>query len=264
MPKADTGTALAAILHDPRGRLLSLLARNAELLHLYDHIFVVATTMTQQRLVDELRRAGARVRTDGDRRTGENRRRVLRDAVASGSNTIFACDFDRWLHWATTFPEELKNLRALVDLQNPDAWFVSLGRTSRAYATHPLAQRLTEQATNHVLSVAVGQLVDATAGACWLTREAADIVLDGSKVPTASTDTEWPALVYRADPPRLGFLACEGLEFETADQYGPEIAEAGGLAQWIDYAYDTPESWRVRLQLATDSVAAIGRVMGDT
>lgn len=253
-------TALAATLHDAEGRLLPGLQSNAAHLAMYAGVFVTATTASDSRIVEALRAAGARVRADGDERAGENRRLAVATALGSGVSSVFSCDFDRWLHWAQFFPDELTALPTRVADQHPESSYVCLGRTPRAYATHPLVQRATEAATNHALALALGREVDATAGACWLTREAAEIVLRDSIEPTLATDVEWPLLVHRVDPARVTFLACEGLEFETADRFKAEIEDAGGFEEWVKRTYETPAMWGARLRLAADSVAAICRL----
>lgn len=253
--------ALAGTLHDPEGRLRAMFASSAAHLAHYAHISVVATAATDRDLVAALRAAGVRVLHNGDERAGENRRQAIADATTLEANSIFSCDFDRWLHWAQAFPDELAALGPRIASNCADAWYVCLGRTPRAYATHPLVQRVAEEATNHPLSLALGRQVDATAGASWLSREGADILLRSSIEPTLATDTEWPLLVHSVDPTRVAYLACEGLEFETADRYGPEIEAAGGLASWTERTYETPEVWHWRLRLAADSSAAICRVL---
>lgn len=253
--------AFAGTLHDPQGRLRHLFEAHVSLLAAYTRVIVVATAATNREMVGEVRAAGVQVLHHGDERAGENRRRAIAEAIRSGANSIFSCDFDRWLHWAQFFPDELKGLGSRVASDCADAWYVCLGRTPRAYATHPLVQRVAEEATNHALSLAIGRHVDATAGASWLSREGAEILLRDSVEPTLATDTEWPLLVHLIDPTRVDFLACEGVEFETADRFGPEIRAAGGLEAWLDRTYETPAAWESRLQLATDSVAAINRVL---
>jgi hypothetical protein len=260
-PRDLPSAALAATLHDPEGRLMASLESSTALFSMYAGVYVTATAASDSRIVEALRAAGARVRADGDARAGENRRRAVADALASGASSIFSCDFDRWLHWAKFFPDELAALPTRIADECPESWYVSLGRTSRAYATHPLVQRATEEATNHALSLVLGRGVDATAGASWLTRRGAEIVLSESIEPTLATDAEWPLLVHRVDPARVGFLACEGLEFETADRFELEIELAGGVEQWLERTYETPAEWEARLRLATDSVAVICRLM---
>ena len=128
-------------------------------------------------------------------------------------------------------------------------------------AEHPPVQRVAEGATNRALSLLVGRRLDATAGACWLAREGAELVLRESIEATNATDLEWPALVHRSDPRRLAFVATEGLEFETAAFHPDEVAAAGGEAAWVRARYERPEVWLDRLRLAADSVAAACRVL---
>ncbi len=252
-------TALAATLHDPEGRLLPALRERVDRLAGYRRVCVAATEATDAQVVALLRDRGVIV-VPGDARVGEARRAALRGAVGDG-NAILACDFDRWLHWAGRFPEELAATPARLARRRPPPWYACLGRTARAFATHPAVQRAAEGATNRALSLALGRRLDATAGACWLAPAGAALVLRESVEATNATDLEWPALVYRTDPRRLAFLAVEGLEFETAAFFAEEVAAAGGEAAWVRDRYDRPEVWRDRLRLAADSVAAACRVL---
>jgi hypothetical protein len=192
---------------------------------------------------------------------GSAQREALAAARAEGHRTILVCDFDRWLHWAGRFPDELAALPARLDRRRPNVWYACLGRTARAFATHPDVQRVAEAATNQALSRVCGKRLDATAGACWLTAEGADLILAGSIETSKATDLEWPALVLRSAPARVIGVRTEGLEFETATFYAAEVAAAGGLSSWILATYDErPDVWRDRLRLAADSVAALARV----
>lgn len=47
-----------------------------------------------------------------------------------------------------------------------------------------------------------------------------------------------------------GYLATEGLEFETTDRYGTEALEAGGQAQWLAQRDQNPRQWINRLKMA--------------
>ena len=77
-----------------------------------------------------------------------------------------------------------------------------------------------------------------------------------------ATDLEWPALILRETGTMPEFRAVEGLEFETADYYQPEIEQAGSRSAWMSAAYNRPEVWITRTRLALDSMAALGRVLG--
>jgi hypothetical protein len=227
----------------------------------YAGAYVCATDTTDERVVASLRQLGAVVIGQPVGCPGAGRRAALTAAVEAGHAVFFACDLDRWLHWVGRFPEELAVLPQRIAKRHPRPWFACIGRSARAFASHPLVQRTAEGATNRALSIAVGRRIDATAGACWLSREAAHIVLAGSREPTAATDVEWPALVYRADARRLAYVAVEGLEFETAEFSAGAVAAAGGFDPWVRTTYDRPEVWAARLRLAADSVVALSRVL---
>jgi hypothetical protein len=251
-----------ATLHDPRRAALSILDHDAVTTALASYpLAVVATSpATDDRVTTRLRQLGAHVVLGG--LTGEGRRAAL--TAGADHPACFSCDFDRWLHWARFWPDELAALPArLARLAGKGIapWYVCLGRTARAFATHPAAQRLPETATNRALSAAAGRPFDAVAGAAWLTPEAVEIVLAGSREPTAATDLEWPALILRHDPRRLRGLRCEGLEWETPDFHAVEIVAAGGLQAWTRATFDTPAMWAARLRLAAASGAALERVL---
>jgi hypothetical protein len=256
--------ALVATLHDPRGVALTLLDLEpvATALRTYSLVVVATTPATDARLSSRLEQLGAHVVPGGQ--AGESRRAAL-SAAGADQPAYFSCDFDRWLHWARFWPDELAALPARVARlgsgKRISPWYVCLGRTARAFATHPDAQRLPEAATNRALSVAAGRSLDAVAGAAWLTPEAAEIILAGSREPTAATDLEWAALILRRDPGRLRGLRCEGLEWETPDFHAAEIISAGGLAAWTRATFDTPTMWAARLRLAAASGEALERVL---
>jgi hypothetical protein len=250
-----------ATLHDPRGVFLTLLDRVTTALGLYSLVVIATTPATDVRLTTRLEQLGARVVPGGQ--AGEGRRAAL-TAAGADHPAYFSCDFDRWLHWAGFWPDELAGLPervASVGGKRISAWYVCLGRTARAFATHPAAQRLPETATNRALSAAAGRPLDAAAGAAWLTSEAVEIILAGSHESTAATDLEWPALILRHDPGRLRGLRCEGLEWETPDFHTAEVISAGGLASWTRATFDTPTMWAARLRLAAASGAALERVL---
>jgi hypothetical protein len=258
--------ALVTTLHDPAGDALPFLARDdvAGALLTYPLVTVAVTAATDPRPIARLEALGARIVPGG--RSGEGRRAALAAAGAEGE-AWFNCDLDRWLHWAVAWPEELAMVPASAARfgagEQHRPWCVCLGRTARAFRTHPPAQRLPEAATNRALSWAVGKPLDAVAGAVWLSSEGREIILAESIEPTAATDLEWAALILRRDPARLRGLRREGLEWETPDFHAAEIAAAGGLAAWTTRVFDTPAMWAARLRLAADSTAALARVLGE-
>ncbi|MCD6059196.1 MAG: hypothetical protein K0Q89_2726 [Thermomicrobiales bacterium] len=257
-----------ATLHDPRGVALSLIDLELEAittaLGRYPLVIVATSPATDARVTTRLEQLGIHVVPGGQ--AGEGRRAAL-TAARGDQLANFSCDFDRWLHWARFWPDEMAALPARVARlgsgRRISPWYVCLGRTARAFATHPAAQRLPETATNRALSAAAGRPLDAVAGAAWLTPEAAKIILAGSREPTAATDLEWPALILQHDPSRLRGLRCEGLEWETPDFHAAEIMATGGLAAWTRAIFDTHTMWAARLRLAAASGAALERVLSN-
>jgi hypothetical protein len=255
--------ALVTTLHDPHASVLPYLERADVIAALawYPVVSVAATVITDARVTDRLQELGVHVVEGGA--TGVARRAAL-EAIPHdlASSNI---DFDRWLHWLIAWPEELEHLSNRIEQvaarQSVAPWCVLLGRTARAFATHPQVQRLPEMATNRTLSLAAGKPLDAVSGAVWLSPEGREIVLASSVEASAATDLEWAGLILRRDPARLHGLRFEGLEWETPDFHPAAIAEAGGLEQWVRGTFDTPAMWTARLQLAAASVSALQRVM---
>jgi hypothetical protein len=264
--RSDPLPALVSTLHDPLGRALPFLEHDSVVSALrgYACVAVAATSATDERVTTRLEALGVCVVPGGT--TGVGRRAALA-AVVPEAGAYLNCDLDRWLHWAVYWPQELTGLPARIarfgTSERTKPWCVCLGRTARAFRTHPAAQRLPEEATNRALSLAAGRPLDATSGAAWLSPEGAAIILAESSEPSAATDLEWAALILRRDPARLRGLRNEGLEWETPDFHAAEIAQAGGLAAWTKAVFDTPAMWTSRLKLAADSTAALTRVMGD-
>ncbi|MGH2353677.1 MAG: hypothetical protein ACRDJN_18900, partial [Chloroflexota bacterium] len=241
MTRNSPPTALASTLHDPEGRLLAALRERGGALACYAGVYVAATDATERRVVEYLAAHGASVLGGKNEQVGTARRLAVQAGFDAGHQAFLYCDLDRWLHWAGRFPEELDSLPARLAARRPRPWYVCLGRTARAFRTHPYVQRVAEGATNRALSLALGRRVDATAGACWLSRDGASLILHHSSEPTNATDLEWPALIYRANPRRLAYVATEGLEFETAEFFAAEVQAAGDAAAWQRAHYERPE-----------------------
>lgn len=253
--------ALAVTVHDPEERWLRRFEPGiAEIAGHYDRLAAACTEATSRNTALALAQVGFIIRTVRDGGIGAARRAALETAVASSAiEWVHYADLDRLLHWQYTYPDELREtLRA-----TPHSDYVALGRTPRALATHPRVQVLAETLTNAAFAAALGLNCDTdlVAGSALLSRRAADAVLKRSVEDSGATDLEWPAIVFREYGVVPEFRALEGLEFETASYYGPEIAAAGSLAAWVEDAYNRPQVWAARAKLAYDSIRALARVL---
>jgi hypothetical protein len=256
---------LAATQHDPDGRLYDQTARVLPaLLRIFSGLAIQATHASQERSIALLRSTGALTRRETDARfnslpkLGGARRAAIELGLRLEAPVLFFCDFDRALHWAEHYPDELA--RAVARASRSD--FVVLGRTERAFASHPRIQRDTEAIVNRIFAAVSGQPWDVTAAARVLSRRAAAAILEGCGEQSIGTDVAWPLFLQRRGGFTIDFAETEGLEFETADRYAGEVAQAGGLEQWLARLDADPRQWAFRLDLARIEVEAATPYMG--
>jgi hypothetical protein len=146
---------------------------------------------------------------------------------------------------------------AIVARRVPEHDFTVLGRTPRAFESHPRIQRDTEAIVNHVFSTVSGHAWDVTAATRGLSRQAAEAILAGCPDIEVSTDVSWPLYLVRMGGFTLSYLETDGMEFETPDRYEDQIGQAGGLAQWIARLDADPRNWAHRLDMARVEVEAM-------
>jgi hypothetical protein len=236
------------------------------LMGMFDAVAVLLTPQSTAEAEAALAEAGATTGW-GDRglpmghlHLGLWRRAALARAVEQfpRAERFLFCDLDRALHWAEQYPEELPV--AITFARSYDC--AVFGRTARAFATHPRAQRDTEAIANHGFALASGLPWDTMGAARGLSRRAAELIVGRSTDDTVGSDCSWP-LLCRAAGLRLGYLETEGLEFETLDRFGDEIAGLGGPQAWLERLDADPRQWAMRLELARAEVeAAITHAQG--
>jgi hypothetical protein len=250
--------ALALIQHDPRGLLFDQTARVLPRLQsVFSDIAVYANIATAPHSLEYLTQHGVRVTAEaveeGFGYIGKFRRAAVELALQGPCPFIIYCDFDRILHWTEYHPEEL--WRVTQSITQVD--FTILGRTPRAFATHPRIQRDTEAIINHVFERVSDRAWDTGAGARGLSRRAAEAIVTGCLDDAISNDVTWPLCLRQRGDYSLGYLETEGLEFETPDRFQAEVARAGGVTQWSEQLDDDVQHWAMRLELARIEVAAM-------
>ncbi len=252
---------LAATHHDPDDAMLPQALRVLPLLHdLYAQMLVLVSPETGQRTVDMLAEHGLRVERQAEPADidtlGLTRLDTIRRASSGGAAHLQLCDWDRLIHWAEAYPDELREVVEAI----PRHDLLILGRTARAFATHPRVQRDTEALINHAFGLAFGQPLDVTAASRGLSRRAwAALLALPQPEPSSGNDCAWPLYLARTPDLVIGYAATEGLEWETPDRYGDDIARAGGLDAWIANYDADPQRWEFRLRLALLEVAAVNR-----
>jgi hypothetical protein len=266
--KSSSTVALAAPVHQPDERLAEMIAAQLPALAArYTALVARCSSKTHLTIVDLLRSHGVSVhvgdgRSAGIYRIGEVRREVIHAGLQAGTSHLQMCDFDRAIHWVAHHPQELDSV--IADIPTYD--LLVLGRTERAWATHPPYQADTEPLFNRVFALVTGLPWDVGAGSRGFSRRAAEVLLARSQEPSVGVDAEWPLILLQQDGFRTGFRACEGLEFETADRFGPEIEAAGSYQAWEAQMSADPQRWVYRARLAlmiTEAVLRYGTPMTD-
>jgi hypothetical protein len=244
--------ALAVTAHQPDERLAPLVKDHLpSLAGRYTAMTAYCTRETHPTIVNLLRHHCALVhkaegKAEGILNIGDVRRATIRLGLQAGTSHLQMCDFDRAIHWVAHFPQELDEV--ITDIPGYD--LLVLGRTERAWTTHPPYQADTEPLFNKVFALVTGLSWDVGAGSRGLSRPAAETLLEISQEQTVGVDAEWPLLLLQRDGFRVGHRECEGLEFETADRFGPEIEAAGGYEAWEAQMSADPRRWVHRLRVA--------------
>ena len=255
---------LVATVNDPHNRLAELTRQwLPSLLNLYCGAALLCSQATSPETVTLLQDLGATAacdedEPDGHAYIGRKRRQALRLGLAAEAEHLHLFDFDRALHWAATYAHELCQTVAAIPVYD----LLVLGRTPRAFETHPPYQTHTERLANYAFGLAFGQEMDITAGSRALSRHAASFLLDHSQEQGVGVDAEWPLLLRRVPDMKVGYRLCEGLELETPDCFGPEIETAGGLTAWVETMNASPQRWAHRLCMAAEIAEAAARLSG--
>jgi hypothetical protein len=248
---------LAATHHDPEGRLTAQFVRVLPILReAFSNIAVLATDTTDAASLARIEGAEILVRQTppvGHVLLGRARRRAVQAGLELAGDQLLFCDLDRMLHWAEYHPDEL--LATVVALPQYDC--TVLGRTDRAFASHPRTQRDTEAIVNSVFAQVSGKPWDVTAAARGLSRRAALAILAGCPEESVGTDTVWPLFLMQSGAFKVGYRATEGMEFETPDRFGDQVATLGSVQAWVDRLDGDAHEWVLRLEIARSEVAAM-------
>jgi hypothetical protein len=245
------GTTLITTLHDSTGWSLESIKTFSEFFKdIYERLIVVATEGTNPTVIEALQNSGwiiisLRSRV-GVEHISDSRRRVLRAGLESGSDYMHLVDMDRVLHWAQRFPDELREVAGRI----PRHGFLIIGRTRRAFLTHPRNQTETEVLANKVFSLIYGREVDITAASRGISKEAAETILRYSRGRFFDTDSEWPTILLSKSKVEITYIETEGLEWETYLKRRTMTFPDGRRVDLREYYENNPESWVYRTMLA--------------
>jgi len=188
---------------------------------------------------------------------GAGRYLALQRAVERSADAIQYADLDRLLRWVETREDEWRAIASRI----PGVDCLVIGRSPRAYATHPQAIVATEAISNHVVSSFLGSSMDVSAGSKGFSRRAAECILANTRPqPALGTDAEWPLVLHKSGF-WVEYTEADGLDWESADQYQEKAADASDQRRAAE-AYDSnPKHWDYRVRVAMEIVDAALRVM---
>jgi hypothetical protein len=244
--------ALAITYHDPKGCLCGQIQRVLPALNdIFSGLAVRASYSANQQALARFTNAGAYVEQEAQERLsapklGTVRREAIALALHFDAPWVMYCDGDRALHWAERYPKELAQV--VERLSEYD--FTVLGRTTRAWDSHPRVQRDTEAIVNYVFQIVSGYNWDVMAAARGLSRRTVEAIRDRCFDEEISTDVSWPLFLHASGEFSLGYIETEGLEFETAARYSEAIKTAGSYDAWLKQRDLELERWIHRLDFA--------------
>jgi hypothetical protein len=233
-------------MKDSKGVLGTPLAGVLPLLDkIYSRKGVVMSKSTNPGLVRMLRDHGWVIEHDKAAGIGEVRRQALRLGLKLGTEHMHFCECDRLIVWATRHSGELIDVTAKIGEQD----LLIIGRTNRAFLTHPITQRDTEGPVNAVCSYLLGRTLDVTCASRGLSRSAARYVLAHSKAKGYETDVEWPFIVFKRKSFSTNYVAVEGLEYEDWLKEPDSIARLG-YKKWLQIKDSDRKEWALRMKWA--------------
>ncbi len=244
---------ILAATWNPRGEMPRLRRLMPILIQEYSGMVLILPPGAEAILVEEIQQLPGKqmsnwLRIDIQPSWSWGRYMALKEAVQVEADFIQYADLDRLLRWIETRPDEWR--RTVESIQEWDC--LVIGRTSQSMETHPQSLQRTEAISNQVVSHILGKAVDASAGSKGFSQRAARFLVDNTSPGRAlGTDAEWPIMLQRAGM-RVGALAVDGLDWETADRYQEQAASPEQQRQLAQAYDDDPRHWSYRVSVAAE------------
>ena len=238
--------------HDPEFRLKDLIK---SILPKINELFIggiiCLTPYTNKEVLNFLTDEGFIAVIEPSDRQIDTYRTALRTALEniddSAYQRIFHIDFDRLIHWINTYPEELSHILQ----NNSDVDYLHIGRTSRAFSTHPTTQKRTEIIVNEIGSKILGfnGIKDLISVCYFFTKALGQRILEVNHSTASGFYSTWPIYLWSYAPSKR-YVEVEGHEWETPDRFKKEIDEIG-FEKWIE-KFQSFEEWNKRVKILHD------------
>ena len=248
---------LAAAWH-PRGEFNRFLELLPQLLPAYQWISISLPPDTDEEIVGSLQDL-PQVSADKTPDWSGGRFKALQGALQFPGSHVQYADFDRLLRWVETKPAEWQKIVSMI----LEVDCLIIGRSDKAYQTHPQALIQTEAISNQVISHFLGMEVDVSAGSKGFSREAAEYIVANCEPGHAlGTDGEWPMILKQAGF-RVSYITADGLDWESADRYREKAADQISQREAAKKYDADPENWAKRVGVAMEiiqmGISTIGR-----
>ncbi len=243
---------LACTTHDPNFRLGANVDDAVPLINdLFKEKCICYTALTSKDLIHSLEENEFNAIESKTMKQVDTYTQVISEAKNKITNPaleyIFYIDLDRLLHWATNFPKELKN----VFIKYKGQEYYHIGRSKRAFGTHPPTQQTTEHIVNKLGSeiVEFPETRDIISVCYIINKRLAEKIIQVSHSTVTGFYCTWPLLFWKWAETK-DYIEVGGLEWETPDQYEPEIKEIG-YDNWLK-SFQSQQEWKKRVGMLED------------
>lgn len=240
---------LVTTLHDRDGRLQDMLqAFLPKLTALYREAYIAITPETSNATASLVAQLATKTCRAGTERV-DAYKKALEFGIRTEADYLHYCDLDRALHWIKYYPKELAEIKQKLVRRD----LVILGRTQRAFLSHPETQVFTEDVVNRVASPLLNlPYADVCAGSWGFSQRAAKFILAHTRE-NEGLYGEWPILA--AGVGKTTYLETEGLEWETPDRFEPQLQKMGRAAFLAQF--QSPAEWDKRTKMMHEMVKGL-------
>lgn len=252
---------ITTTLHEPLFRLRNQIDTALPLIQEYiKNLIIICTRTTHKDVIAYLEEKSFKVQILEDDNRVNTYSEAIRQAVVEireqKSQRIMYIDFDRLIHWINKYPEEFK--KTLSEALKTD--LLHLGRSSRAFKTHPETQTNTEQIINYLGSQALmlSKTIDLISVCFSFTPTLADLILNKTYSTEMGFYIAWPVILWDHALNKK-YKEVEGLEWETPDRFTSEINKLG-YEKWLKQ-FQSPREWKNRVKLLDECVIELNNLM---
>lgn len=183
---------------------------------------------------------------------------ALQTALKTNGAYFHYADLDRLLRWVETHPKEWQDTCQAITRAD----CLIIGRTLKAYQTHPEALIRTEAISNLVVSFFLGSKMDVSAGSKGFSRRAVEYLMEKTSPSGAmGADAEWAITLFNAGF-KIEYIEVDGLDWESADHYQDKAANARSQKRAAKLYDKDPANWARRIEVAYEIVETALRAAG--